>query len=159
MRRNQGKRSSENLDWINPAVNGGRFDLFDIRTPASPQDFETTLCRTAEPPREFRVSLNPSGDVLAEITDRVVPTGRGATKTYRIYFLATNGQKLETNTPEKRNAAFRMSRLVTEVTATGTGDVLPYTDTVNSGRAGYYFCVAVNEQGQEAPMEQVVEAP
>ena len=133
--------------------------LADIKIPADASDKQTTDARSAKPPAEFSV-VSGAGNNAFSITDRQGPAERVPTVSYRIYFLpekfapTMNGVMATT-----RVAASKVASLVAEVSAPGRGGVLTATDSVNVGAKGYYYCVAVNRVGIEAPPENIVKAP
>ena len=143
--------------------------LFDVRTPADPEDQQTTNAKSALPPVEFTVSKGPSSNVLV-ILDRQKVQDRASTKAYRIYFLpaafAPTSTGSTTTIPSPvvfstlvRQAGRKVASLVQEVQAPGLGTNLTVQDTVNFNAAGFYYCVGVNRVQVEAPPENFVVAP
>jgi hypothetical protein len=134
---------------------GGR----DIRTPADPQDKQTTDARSALPPVEFQVSAGVGANTLS-ITDRQGVADRKPTSSYRIYFLpkafmpTLNGVSATIRAAGKNVATF-----VTEVPASGRNQIITASDATNFGSSGHYYCVAVNRVGVEAPPQHIVAAP
>jgi hypothetical protein len=55
-----------------------------------------------------------------------------------------------------RNAGQKVADLVADTSAPGFGSVLRVEDPLHFGQPGYYYCVAVNRAGVEAPVEHVV---
>lgn len=125
----------------------------DVRAPADPQDFETGVSRIAPPPSEFVVVAGASSTSIS-VSDRIGVNGRSPIKSYRVYFLAVPSISL--STAGQRSAAVRMASVVTELPASGKGLTLTANDTQFFGQAGHYFCVSVNQQGAESPVEHVV---
>jgi hypothetical protein len=131
----------------------------DIRTPADPQDKQTTDARSALPPVEFAVAAGADRNSLS-ITDRQAVSDRASTVSYRVYFLpAKFAPTMNGVMATSRRAAQKVSNLVAEIAAPSRGTILTVEDTVNFGSAGYYFCVGVNRVGVEAPAEHMVAAP
>lgn len=136
--------------------------LKDIKIPADASDKQTTDARSALPPREFTVTTTGTTNVLS-IQDRQKPQDRASTVSYRVYFLpaaftaAASGPAVF-NTAQ-RLAGRKVATLVGDVKAPGLGTVLPFSDPVNFGQKGYYYCVAVNRSGVEAPPQHMVAAP
>jgi len=146
----------------------------DIRIPADPSDQLTTNAKSAVPPTEFSVAQDlVAGFIpanLLSIVDRQGVQNRQATVAYRVYFLPdafapeSTGNSVTRTSPVInatviRAAGGKVASLVTEIAAPGLGTILTYQDTANVGQKGYYYCVAVNRSGVEAPPEQIVKAP
>lgn len=132
----------------------------DVRIPADPADFETTQSRSALPPVEFSVGLDPVlGTTLFTIQDRQYPAQRAPTVSYRIYFLPSAFAPTNVNTAYIRRSGSRVASLVTEVQAPGRGTALTATDYQFLGQSGWYYCVGVNRRGLEASPEHVVRFP
>lgn len=143
--------------------------LSDVKIPADSSDNQTTNARSALPPVEFYVSRGTSANLLS-IKDRQGPQNRLPTAAYRIYFLPQAFAPTSTGTtatvnktglssPQSRLAGQKVATLVTTISAPGQGTVLPYSDSVNFGQSGYYYCVGVNRSNVEAPPENMVPAP
>jgi hypothetical protein len=142
------------------------WDVKDIRIPADSPDQLTTNAKTAVPPIEF--SITPNGDTnVIQIQDRQGVQGRVPTVSYRVYFLPKAFAPASTGTTATveqslvrdfnfRQAARKAASLVTEIAAPGLGTVLRHTDTDYVGQDGFYFCVAVNRSGVEAPSEHLL---
>lgn len=143
--------------------------LKDVRIPADASDKQTTDARSALPPVEFTVVRGLQANEIT-IQDRQFPQDRYSTATYRIYFLpsafapkpvgitATIQGPVVMNT-RIRASARAVASLVADVSAPGLGTILNYSDAVNFGKPGYYYCVGVNRVGVEAPPEHFVGAP
>jgi hypothetical protein len=140
----------------------------DIKIPADASDQQTTDAKTALPPVEFSVARSGAVNVIS-VTDRQGVQNRLPTKSYRIYWLpaafapTSIGSTSTVPAPVVyataiRNSGRKVANLVTDIQAPGLGTVLTYSDSVNVGNAGYYFCVAVNRAGVEAPPEHMVSA-
>ncbi len=129
----------------------------DVRTPADPEDFETTQWRSALPPVEFSASTGATATTFT-ITDRQYPPERGPTVSYRVYFLPKEYAPSAATTALQRVAGQRVASLVAEVKAPGRGSDLTVTDSQFYGQQGYYYCVGVSRQGIEAPPEHFVRA-
>ena len=131
----------------------------DIRTPADPQDKQTTDVRAALPPQEF-IAQKVAGVNTLSITDRQGPQDRVSTVSYRIYFIPNSLLPVSAaTTATQRLAGQNMGTLVAEVAAPARGTVLTIQDTINTNSKGRYSCVAVNRMGTEAPPQNVVVAP
>jgi hypothetical protein len=138
----------------------------DIKIPADASDQQTTDARSALPPVEFTISAGPP--TLFTIQDRQGPQDRVSTSAYRVYFLpdafapASTGTTVTVPDPVVFSTAVRYSgrkaaSLVAEVQAPSLGTVLSGIDTVNlTGQGGFYYCVGVNRNGVEAPVEHIV---
>lgn len=132
----------------------------DIRTPVDPRDQETTEALSAIPPVEFRVTADPVlGVNTFKIQDRQFVAQRGPTVSYRVYFMPKEFSKTIPPTASLRDSGKNVASFVTEVPAPGRGENITGMDINLTGRQGYYFCVAVNRKGIEAPSEHVVAAP
>jgi hypothetical protein len=133
----------------------------DIRTPADPQDYETTESRGALPPVEFSVSTDPNFGVFNRLTirDRQFPAQRAPTVSYRIYFLPGEFAPSGLGSAKVRTAGQKVASLVADVKAPGRGADLEATDLQFFGRPGYYYCVGVSRRGQETLPEHFVKAP
>lgn len=140
--------------------------LQDIKIPASPSDQQTTDAKSALPPVEFQVATSGTANVIS-IHDRQGVQNRLSTSSYRIYFLPeqfaprSTGNTTTVPSPAIVNTAIRqagrlVANLVADVRAPGLGTVLQYSDSVNVGSSGYYYCVGVNRAGVEAPSEHIV---
>lgn len=143
--------------------------LADVKIPADSSDNQTTNARSALPPVEFSVSKGTTANLLS-IRDRQGPQNRLPTAAYRVYFLPQVFSPPSTGTTSTvsktglassaaRLAGQKVATLVTTISAPGQGTVLPYSDTVNFGQSGYYYCVGVNRSNVEAPPENMVPAP
>lgn len=132
----------------------------DVRIPAGSPDFETSVSLPALPPLEFQVTKGATANSFS-ITDRQTPAGRGGTATYRVYFLSSSvaPDLTKLQTADLRAAAIGLATNVFSIEAPGRGTILKADDTRTFGRAGWYLCVAVNERGDEAPVEHIVAAP
>jgi hypothetical protein len=141
----------------------------DIRTPADPQDQQSTDSNTALPPAEFTVAKGTTFNLLM-IQDRQGPQDRVPTVSYRVYFMpaafAPTSHGTSNNVPhpvvmgtEVRAAGRNVASLVADIKAPALGTVLSINDPVNFGKAGYYYCVGVNRISVEAPPEHMVAAP
>jgi hypothetical protein len=133
----------------------------DIRTPADPQDYETTESRSALPPVEFSVSTDPNFGLFNTlvIRDRQFPAQRAPTVSYRIYFLPGEFAPSGLAPSRLRVAGQKVASLVADVKAPGRGADLMVTDMQFFGRPGYYYCVGVSRRDQESLPEHVVKAP
>lgn len=140
--------------------------LQDVRIPADAADQLTTNAKSALPPADFNVVRNGATN-LVTVRDRTAVQGRSSTAAYRVYFLpeAYAPQSTGTTTtvprPALLNAVGRLASrkaatLLTEIAAPGLGTVLSYNDATYVATKGYYFCVAVNQSGVEAPVEHVI---
>src|SRR5271169_127090 len=141
----------------------------NVKIPAQTADNQTTDARTAKPPMEFTVTKAGGSNTLA-IKDRQAVQNRNPTDSYRVYFLpaafaptfvgttATVPNPVISN-PAVRQAGRKVASLVATVLAPGLGTTLSVPDTVNFGQKGYYYCVAVNRSGVEAPPVHIVGAP
>lgn len=138
----------------------------DVRIPADAADQLTTNARSAIPPSDFNVTRNGATNLIS-IRDRVGVQGRASTASYRIYFLPASYApesvgttytvpKPATQTQAGRLASRKVASLVTDISAPGLGTILTYSDSVNVGQKGYYYCVAVNQSGVEAPVENMI---
>jgi hypothetical protein len=142
--------------------------LKDVRIPADASDKQTTDAKTAKPPREFNVT-KAGGTNTITITDRQAVQDRATAAKYRIYFCPSQFtptaiglgtlQQPAVSDPTKRLAARKVASLVTSIEAPGLGTNLTYSDATNFGKAGYYFCVAVNRSGVESPPQHMIGAP
>lgn len=141
----------------------------EIRIPADPADQLTTNAKSAIPPVEFRV-IRSGGFNAIYIEDRQGVQNRQATISYRVYFLPAAfapdsvGNTATVPSPVVfqtvvRAAGRKVATLVTEIAAPALGTVLYAQDYTNVGQNGFYYCVAVNRSGVEAPPEQIVKAP
>jgi hypothetical protein len=144
-------------------------EIQEVRIPADPADQLTTNAKSAVPPTEFRVLRSGAFNMLY-IVDRQGVQNRQPTASYRAYFLpaafAPDSTGNSSTLPNPviartvaRAAGQKVASLVTEIAAPGLGTVLTYQDYTNVGQKGYYYCVAVNRSGVEAPPEQIVKAP
>jgi hypothetical protein len=133
----------------------------DIRIPADPQDYETTESRSALPPVEFSIAVNPTLAPLNtfRIKDRQYPAQRAPTVSYRIYFLPSQFAPSGLSPTKLRAAGQKVAYFVADVKAPGRGTDLTVTDIQFSGTPGYYYCVGVSRRDQEAPAEHFVKAP
>lgn len=140
--------------------------LAEVKIPADAADQQTTDAKTAVPPVDFIVSLG-AGENIIEIYDRQGVQNRLPTASYRVYFLPSEfapisvGNTVTTPDPvvygtKARAAGQKVASLVADVKAPGFGTVLKVTDSVNFGKRGFYYCVAVNRAGVEAPVEHMV---
>ena len=143
--------------------------MINIKTPAQPADKQTTDAKTAKPPMEFTVKKAGGSNTLS-IQDRQAVQNRNPTDSYRVYFLSAAftpsfvGTTATVPNPAISTTAVRLAgqkvaSLVATVLAPGLGTVLSVPDTVNFGQKGYYYCVAVNRSGVEAPPQHIVVAP
>jgi hypothetical protein len=129
----------------------------DVRTPADPEDFETTQSRGALPPVEFSIASGASANTFT-IRDRQYPAQRAPTVAYRIYFLPAAFAPGGVLTGVQRTAGQRVASLVAEVKAPGRGADLTVTDTQFVGQEGYYYCVGVSRRELESAPEHLVKA-
>jgi hypothetical protein len=130
--------------------------LKDIKIPADASDRQTTEARSALPPAQFSVARGVNANTIT-ITDREGVANRIPTVGYRVYFLPyIFAPTMNGLSPEKRQAAQKVSSLVTEMAAPGRGTVLTYQDTTNFQQRGTYFCVGVNRSSVETPPENFV---
>lgn len=124
----------------------------DIRTPADPQDFESTFDRVARPPRDFRVRKD-TGDHgrTFEFQDHVADPARDDTVEYRAYFVPSSlATVAEINNPEKRRAALRIGRLAASVPTSGKGEWIKTSSTDFGQTDGWFLAVGVNRRGVES---------
>lgn len=145
--------------------------LKDIRIPADASDKQTTDAKSAVPPVDFSITGSVSTFFQISIKDRQWPQERKPTSSYRIYFLPDEVAPRSTGTTvtvpppvvyktAERNAGRRVAELMGEIQAPGLGTVLSSPDLNNIlTRTGWYFCVAVNRLGIEAPCEHMVHTP
>lgn len=90
----------------------------DVRAPADPGDFESSLSKSASDPVEFRAKA--SGDVLIlEVVERVKTRGRGQTTGYRILYAPSS---LLAGTSVKTNAFGAIGDLSDTVTFISAGE-------------------------------------
>jgi hypothetical protein len=140
--------------------------MADVRTPADPEDQQTTDAKSALPPVEFTLSPAPSANLLT-IHDRQGVQNRIPTVSYRIYFLPEEFAPIPAGTTatvsgpvvmvtKARAAGRKVADLVADVKAPGLGTFLKVEDKINVGKKGYYFCVGVNRASVEAPVEHMV---
>lgn len=137
----------------------------DVKIPGDAADQQTTDAQTAIPPVEFYVARGVGGN-LVQIHDRQAVQNRFQTSSYRVYFLPIQFASVPVGTTPTvgqpvvygvvRQAGQKVASLVTDIKAPGFGTILKYTDNVNLTTAGYYYCVAVNRAGVEAPPEHIV---
>lgn len=130
----------------------------DVRIPADPADYETTESRSALPPVEFSVAVDPNFGLFNTLTikDRQYPAQRAPTVSYRVYFLPGQFAPADLARSAQRIAGQKVASLVADVKAPGRGTDLVVTDMQYFGRPGYYYCVGVSRRDQEAPPEHVV---
>lgn len=140
--------------------------IANIKIPADAADQQTTDAKSAIPPAQFSIVTNGTANVIS-ITDRVAVQNRVPTASYRVYFLPAAfaptdlGNTTTLPAPVVYNTAIRgagrkVANLVADIAAPSLGTVLTYSDTVNVNQPGYYFCVAVNRVGVEAPPEHMI---
>lgn len=140
--------------------------LKDIKIPADASDQQTTDAKSAVPPIEFSVSVGASSNILT-IQDRQGVQNRLPTASYRTYFLpreyappsiGSTSTVAGPNTLKTaiRAAGQRVADLVADTSAPGFGSLLTVQDPIHFGQQGYYYCVAVNRAGVEAPVEHIV---
>ena len=130
----------------------------DVRTPADPQDFETTYSVTPLPPKDFRVT-SVSGTTTFRVLDRLAGEGKGAAASYRIYWIPSGLSPSGSVTEAERGALVRMGKLVATITATRKGDALSATASDMDGKTGKFLCVGANVNGEESPSSAIAISP
>lgn len=118
----------------------------DVRAPADPGDFETSMSRAAADPVEFRAKA--SGDVLIlEVVEGVRTRGRGVTTGYRILYAPSSLVPTNTVRPGLFGALGDLGDTVTFISAGEDGATQRVTVAGRSSDRGWYLCCPVGQRG------------
>lgn len=135
--------------------------MIDVRTPADPQDFETSVCRPPRRPRDFFVKRDSTGSgAIFTILDWQEPAARAKVSGYRVYFVAYSvGTYATIGNPLNNSGGFRMSNPVAEAPATFKGGKIEIANNTVANAKGWYYCVSLNRDGQESEPNGPVASP
>ncbi len=118
----------------------------DVRAPADPQDFETTLSRGAVPPREF--SVKREGDVLVlEVLEATATPGRAANTAYRIVYVPRALAPLGVLEPGKLGGMAALGETVAVLPALNDGGRQRTSVAGRSSDRGWYLCAPLGRTG------------
>lgn len=130
----------------------------DFRTPADPQDFETTMSRAATPVQEFSVRAS-GNDLVVEILEARSTPGRGGNTGYRILFAPTSLLPARELEGRLLGAIADLSDTVVYVSANNDGGRQRVTVANRAADRGWYLCMPVGQRGMTATPTGVVRSP
>lgn len=122
----------------------------DVRAPADPGDFETSLSKTASDPVEFRARA--VGDILhLTVQERTLTKGRARTTGYRIIYAPSSLVAGGVVKPWQFGALADLGDTVTFISAAEDGAIQQTTVAGRSGDHGWYLCSPVGQRGVASP--------
>lgn len=122
----------------------------DVRTPADPQDFETTMSRPPVPPRDFSVAIEGT-DLVVSILEPTSTSSRPANVSYRVVYVPAALVPTGQISPRTLPALADLGDTVATVAALNDGGRQRTTISGRSTDRGFYLCCPVGQRGVVGP--------
>lgn len=119
----------------------------DVRTPADPEDFETTLSRGPAPPLDLQIRVAPDGQYVAFITEPELPQGRHPAASYRVLYVAPGLAVKSGMTGRMLEAVGDLCEVAATIEGRFDGGRLKVPLTGFAGKPGWFAVVTVSRIG------------
>lgn len=129
-----------------------------VRTPADPEDFETTMSTQPAPVREFRVSAAGS-TLVVEILEPIITPGRGGNTEYRVVLAQSSLIPDRTIRQDQIGALVDLGETVVLAPALNDGGRQRVTVANRSGDRGWYLCVPIGQRGVTGKASGLMRSP
>lgn len=130
----------------------------DVRTPADPQDFETTMSRAPVQPRDFAVKADGTTLIL-ELLEPVCSPGHPVNTAYRVVYVPASLTSGNVVQPRALRALVDLGDTVAMLPAMNDGGRQRSAVAGRSADRGWYLCCPVGQRGVVGPPSGLCRTP